>query len=130
MASVNLIDDLAIVQGKTYEKFDLLFFGDYSNWIPKAHIRRKLHYLDVYDDFIVEFEFPILTYNPTTHKTFLSPRLSAENTALIPPTVYQGTGKLTDCYVWDLELKDPNTNVVIGLDWGWVQVKPEVTVYV
>lgn len=130
MASVALIQDLAVVQGKTYEKLDLLFLGDYSLWTPRAQIRRKWHYKEEGDTPLAEFSFLPLVYDIGTGKTLVRPRISATDTAAIPPTKYQGEGDIgAGAYVWDLELTDPDTGRVIGLDWDWVQVKPEATVH-
>jgi hypothetical protein len=128
MASINLIDDLAVVQGKTYAKLDLRFPGDRSLWLPRAQIRRRWYYKEEGADPLAEFSFLPLVYDVLSDKTLVSPRLSADVTAAIPPSKYQEGGDLTGAYVWDLELTDPDTDQVIGLDWGWVQVKPEATV--
>lgn len=128
--SVDLIKDLAIVQGKTFEKINLRFPGDVSLWIPRAQIRAKWYYKEVGQDPLIEFSFPALVYDADTDKTLVQPQLTALETAGLAPTKYQGEGKpdQNSAYVWDLELEEPGTDRVIGLDWGWVQVKPEATV--
>lgn len=129
MASIDLIDDMAVVQGKTYAKLDLLFPGDYSLWLPRAQIRRKWHYKEVGFPPLAEFSFLPLVHDSGENKTLVSPRLSAEVTAAIPPTKYQEGGEIEKAFVWDLELTNPDTGQVVGLEWGWVQVKPEATVH-
>lgn len=127
--SVDLIKDLAIVQGKTFEKINLRFPGNVSLWIPRAQIRAKFYYKEPGQNPLIEFAFPPLVYDSDEDKTLVQPQLTALETAGLFPTKYQGEGKpdQNSAYVWDLELQDPGTGKVIGLDWAWVQVKPEAT---
>lgn len=127
--SYNLIGEFAIVQGKTFEKLDFFFPGDVSLYVPKAQVRKRWHYKEVGKDPIIEFTFLPLLYNDETDKTLVRPRLTATQTAALPITVYQGEGNPEEAtaYVWDLELTDEGTGRVVGLEWGWVQIKPEVT---
>lgn len=126
----NLIGEYALVQGKTFDKLDFLFPGDVSDYVPKAQVRKRWHYKEPNKDPIIEFAFLPLIYDEDTDKTLVRPRLSATQTAALPVTGYQGENNPDEssAYVWDLELKDEGTGRVIGLDWAWVQIKPEVTV--
>lgn len=126
--SVDLIKDLAIVQGKTFEKINLRFPGDVSLWTPRAQIRAKWYFKEAGQSPLIEFSFPTLTYDPDADKTLVQPQLTAAQTAGLVPTKYQGEGKpdQNSAYVWDLDLEEPETGRIIGLQWGWVQVVPEV----
>ena len=127
--SVDLIIEMSIVQGKTFEKLNLWFPGDVSLWTPRAQLRAKWHYKEVGSPPLIEFSFPACLSDDEAHKTLDRSQFTAEQSEGLIPTKYQGEGKpdSNSAYVWDLELEDPGTGKVIGLDWGWVQVKPEAT---
>jgi len=138
-AKIDLIDnsqfgedtiyDRAITQGKTFVR-DILWAGDYSLWTPRATIRDN--YKELSGAILATFAFNTPVYpvvvdavNYTAFRIFLT----ALQTEGLLMTTFQGKPsnlKIGKAYVWDFEIES-GTGEVLGLDSGWVQVKPEVT---
>lgn len=138
-AKIDLIDnsqfgedtiyDRAITQGKTFVR-DVLWAGDYSLWTPRATIRDN--YKESSGAILATFSFNAPVYPvdiETVSYTAFRMFLPATDTALLPMTIFQGKQsnlKIGKAYVWDFEIQS-SAGEVLGLDAGWVQVKPEVT---
>lgn len=129
-SAINLIGDLAIIQGKTYT-LSIWWANDISTWTPRAKIRNTFLYKGGIE--LASFSFLPLSYPQLDDLgnayTVITLQLTATQTSLLVPTMYQGNEddlKLSKTYVWDLELESTN-GVVSGTTWGFVQVIPEVT---
>jgi hypothetical protein len=129
-SAINLIENLAIIQGKTYT-LTIWWSNDVSTYSPRAKIRDT--FLSKGGIELASFAFLPLTFpeldvenNPYTVITL---QLTASQTSLLEPTKYQGNEDdliVSKTFVWDLELESPD-GVVVGTTWGYVQVIPEVT---
>jgi hypothetical protein len=129
-SAINLIENLAIIQGKTYT-LPIWWSNDVSTYNPRAKIRNT--FLSRGGIELASFTFLPLTFpeldelnNPYTLITL---QLTASQTSLLQPTKYQGDEDdliVSKTFVWDLELESPD-GVVVGTTWGYVQVIPEVT---
>ena len=125
------IGDQAIRQGAT---FNIIYrcSGDLSLWTPRGQIRTDFAEND--GELLASFSFLQLVYDVETNLTAIPAILKADITATIPGTRYQGEPNVTlsnrNCYVYDIELVDPNdeTNVLKIVDTSFVEVKPEATV--
>jgi hypothetical protein len=128
-SAINLIGDLGIIQGKTYN-LTVWWQGDVSIWIPRAKIRDNYKSKDGIEKAI--FNFLPLTYpviEESISYTLIPLGLTATQTELLEPTKYQGNEddlKVGKTLVWDLELESLD-GIVVGTTWGYVQVYPEVT---
>jgi hypothetical protein len=130
VSAINLIGDLAIIQGKTYN-LTIWWSGDVSLWNPRARIRDN--FLSKEGIELAQFNFLPLTYpvldDENNPYTLILISLTASQTSLLTPTKYQGNEddlKVGKTLVWDLELESL-AGVVVGTTWGYVQVYPEVT---
>lgn len=129
-SAINLIGDLAIIQGKTYT-LPIWWANDISTWTPRAKIRDTFLYKGGIE--LASFSFLPLSYPQLDEQnnayTVITLQLTATQTSLLVPTKYQGNEddlQLSKTYVWDLELES-TSGVVSGTTWGFVQVIPEVT---
>jgi len=115
--------DLAIEQGKTYNKLVLKYPANLTVGIFKGQIR-KTYYQDN-GELLGEFEFETPIYEDT--KTIIKPFLTAETTENIPYTKFQGIGSVSikNCWVYDIE--HHHNLKVTPITRGFVQVIPEVT---
>jgi len=130
MAQINLIGNLAVVQGKTFQ-LTTLWEGDISTWTARAKIRDNYKYEAGTE--LAAFAFLPLVYPvPNTNEvdcTSITMVLPAAVTEDLFVTKYQGREedlRIGRAFVWDLEIVSPDDEVR-GLEAGWVQVKPEVT---
>ena len=121
-----VIGDLAITQGATYQ-ISFNFTGDYSTYSPRSQIRSG--YLADNGELLASFSFLPLSYDAVNNKTQITLTLSDELSSSLPPTKYQGSGRLntSSAYVYDVELEAPTGEVVKVISASFVQVKPEVT---
>jgi hypothetical protein len=129
-SAINLIGDLGIIQGKTYN-LTVWWSNDISTYIPRAKIRDT--FLSRGGIELASFSFLPLTYpvldDQNNPYTVIKLQLTASQTSLLEPTKYQGNEDdliVSKTFVWDLELEAPD-GVVVGTTWGYVQVYPEVT---
>lgn len=133
--------DLAIVQGETYQ-LSFIYPEDIRGALIFGQIRKKYAQDDNQSDPLVQIKF--LPYRitevenpdgaelPPIIKTIVTLQLDEKVTESLPYTDYQGQEgqipDLTNCYIYDIELRF-TTNIVKKLvTWGYVQVKPEVTI--
>lgn len=117
--------DLAIEQGKTWNKLVLRYPANLTTGLFKGQIRKN-YYQDA-GELLGEFEFETPIYDLGTGKTLIKPFLTAETTENIPYTKFQGIGSasIKNCWVYDIE--HHNSNIVTPITRGFVQVIPEVT---
>jgi hypothetical protein len=117
--------DLAVEQGKTYNKLILKYPDDLTDGIFYGQIR-KAYYEDT-GELLGEFNFETALYDSITNKTTIKPYLNAETTQDISYTKYQGIGipNIKNCWVYDIEYH--LNEIVTPIVRGFVQVIPEVT---
>lgn len=123
---VDLINDLAVIRGSTFDLFKPQLVGNWTLWTPKAEIRTN--YLSAGGLLLTSFSHAAANYNEATNLTTFYPSLTPLDTALLQVTKYQG-GELVpsvkNCWVWDWQVA--LGGVVYSLAAGFVQVLPEVT---
>lgn len=131
MKQLNLItnenQDLAIVQGATYDKLILKIEGDYSDAIFKAEIRDNI--LESGGNLLATFGFEQISYDSVNNRTTVVPILTASQTSQIPFTKFDGIGEPSrrNCWVWDMEAIKPNNRKPKIIQLSLVQVIAEVT---
>jgi hypothetical protein len=129
---LNLVDNfvfeeqtvnLAITQGKTYQ-LTFNYPSDLTGGVTRGQIRDK--YLQDSGAILATFNFNI-NYDNLETKSLVIATISAEDTASISYTKYQGNGDATirNCWVYDIEYEE--NGVVLEILRGLVQVKAEVT---
>lgn len=129
-SAINLIGNLAIIQGKTYS-LPIWWSNDVSTYTPRAKIRDTFLYkggIELASFSFLPLTFPILDEQNNPY-TLITLQLTASQTSLLQPTKYQGNEDdliPAKTFVWDLELESLD-GTVIGTEWAYVQVKPEVT---
>lgn len=123
--SIPLVNDLAIIQGETYQALTLTFPGDLTTWTPRGQIRTGL--LEDAGTLLSEFAFATPIYDAETDTTAIYPTLTATQTANLPKTKWQGTGEYSrsGVYYYDVELE--SEGIVIKSKTAIVQVIGEVT---
>lgn len=121
-ASLDLVDDLRVEQGATWER--TFTFSDENNdpidvsaWTFRGQIRSTYNS----DTILAEFEFA--AGNSTDEKIF---RITDEETTEIPVLSPTGTGRKLSEYMYDIEAEKPDGSVE-RLFEGKVEVSPEVT---
>lgn len=123
------LGDLSIKQGASFN-LTFLYSGDVSTWAIRGQIRDNFAEQD--GDIIANFTFLPRVYDSDSELTSIVAVLKANVTADMPSTKYQGSGTFNNrnCYVYDIEIVDPNdsNNVFKVVETSYVQVKPEVTI--
>lgn len=125
--SLDLIDDLAIVQGGTWAGLVFVVPGDRRTASPKGQIRTD--FKDLGGILLAEFEFDAGTYDALADTTSFTPSLTPAQTSALPITAYQGKGKVAsrrNCHSYDLELREDDQPTIKTLA-SFVQVVGEVT---
>lgn len=123
---VDLIGDLAIIRGATFDLWKPELSGDWTLWTPKAEIRTN--YLSADGELLASFDHSAATYDAEADLTTFHPYLTPTKTLTLPVTKYQGgdlVPSLRNSYVWDWQIA--LDGVVYSLAVGFVQVMPEVT---
>jgi hypothetical protein len=123
---VDLIGDLAILRGATFDLWKPQLSGDWTLWTPKAEIRTN--YLSSDGELKAGFDHSAATYDAEEDLTTFNPYLTPAKTLLLPVTKYQGgdlVPSVKNCLVWDWQIA--LGGVVYSLAAGFVQVQPEVT---
>ena len=117
---------VGVIQGETWDKLGITVTanptyptGDFTSWTATGQVRDKR--ADKGGVLLAEFTFTSL-YDSEELKTDFYPVLSAEDTAILPITKYQGTGAAADsnCYIYDIELT--NGSEVVKLAPGYLYV--------
>lgn len=122
----NLIGDLAIQRGATYDKWRPQAPGDWRLWTPKSQIRDNL--LSVGGELKTAFDFGETEYDAESDLSTFKPFLTPEKTLSLPITKYQGDPSepsVKNCFVTDLQVE--LDGVIYSCDVKFVQVKGEVT---
>ena len=123
--SINLVGDLAIIQGGTWSKLAFVVNGDQRAGTARGQIRDALR--EDGGQLIAEFTFAPALYDALEGSTTFFPTLSPQQTSAMPSTRYQGQGTLSDktAYLFDLEIS--TANGTLKTFPGFVQVIGEVT---
>ena len=124
--AINLIGDLAIQRGATYDKWRPQASGDWRLWTPKAEIRDNL--LSAGGELKTAFEFGETEYDEETDLSTFTPFLTPTKTLLLDVTKYKNESSIPsvkNCLVTDLQVS--LDSVVYSSDVKFVQVKGEVT---
>jgi hypothetical protein len=125
--SLDLIDDLAIVQGGSWAGLAFVVPGDRRTATPKGEIKTAIK--DEGGQLLAEFAFGAGAYDALTDTTSFIPTLTPAQTSALPITRYQGKGKVAtarNCFVYDLELREDDQPTIKTLA-SFVQVVGEVT---
>lgn len=123
---VDLINDLAIIRGATFDIWRPQLSGDWTLWTPKAEIRTN--YLSADGELLTSFNHSPAIYDANADLTTFYPYLTPSHSVLLPVTKYQGGDaipSLKNCLVWDWQIG--LDGVIYSLAVGFVQVMPEVT---
>lgn len=117
--------NITIVQGETYYFPPFEIDGDWAEGICRGQIRNK--YLSRNGSILAHFQFEVLTYDPDTDKTTVTPYIDHPYTSLMPPTTWRGTGDPTEgnSYVYDIEIE--KNGKISKKSPGFVGIIPEVT---
>jgi hypothetical protein len=104
---IDLIGNLAIIQGETYQSLTLTFPGDLTGHTPRGQIRTAL--LQEEGELLAEFYFDTPIYDADTDTTNIYPYLTPGQTAALLKTKYQGTEgqaiSKRNVYFYDIELE-------------------------
>ena len=127
------IIDLAIIQGSLYQ-LTLRYPDDLTEQFLFSQIRKAFSQDEsVNTQPLAKFNFLPLAYDSTLGKTTITMQLSPQDTAKLPYTIYQNKKcqelNTTNCYVFDLKVKTQTGLVKNLLPYGYVQVKPEVSLW-
>ena len=123
---LDLIDDLAITQGKTYQ-LSITYPGDFSTGVFRGTIRDdQASYGGVS---LADFTFLPPSYDGVEDETTVVATLSDTDTASIFPTRFEtgDTPSINNCYVYDIELFD-GSSVLPIINLSYVQVNGEATI--
>lgn len=117
--------NITIIQGETYYFPPFEIDGDWAGGICRGQIRNK--YLSRNGSILAHFQFEVLTYDPDTDKTTVTPYIDHPYTSLMPPTTWRGTGDPTEnnSYVYDIEIE--KNGKISKKSPGFVGIIPEVT---
>lgn len=123
---VNLVGELAITRGDTYDRWQPMLLGDWRLWAGRLEIRTT--YLDDAGELLASADFSPAEYDADTNLTTFKPYLTPVKTLAIPPTPFQSgfsqpSGKNCWVFDWQVELD----GVIYTPVGGFVEVRKEVT---
>jgi hypothetical protein len=127
------IVDLAIIQGSQYQ-LTLRYPEDLTGQFLFSQIRKAFAQDEgITTRPLASFNFSPLVYDSNIEKTIITMQLSASDTGKLPYTVYQNKKcqelSIDTCYVFDLKAKNQQGLVKNLLPYGYVQVRPEVSLW-
>jgi hypothetical protein len=128
--NIQIVSDLAIYQGKTFDCLTFSVEGDQtSNGLTaKGQVRNTyLKNPDIESILYGDFTFPAFTYDSNTNTTVIKPILEASVTFDIPYTQFQGNGTPSNKVCWVYDICTQLGTKITPILKGFVQVIPTAT---